>query len=90
MPTIIRSRRLARGWTQDDLASRVPCTKKHISRIETGRQRPSYQMLHRIAQVLEVADADLLADYITLVPAPRRRPKDTTRRGAQQGAGPVS
>lgn len=69
--TLIRELRLARGWTQRQLAQQAGCTDKHISRLENGLQRPSYEMLHAVARALGISDADLLADYIGgVAPAP--------------------
>ncbi|NJQ06087.1 helix-turn-helix domain-containing protein [Streptomyces lonarensis] len=37
----LRSLRDERGWTQEDLASRIGCTGSHISAVETGRRSPT-------------------------------------------------
>ncbi|MFF2187841.1 helix-turn-helix transcriptional regulator [Streptomyces sp. NPDC058155] len=37
----LRQARDERGWTQDDLGSRMGCTGTHISAVETGRRPPT-------------------------------------------------
>ena len=52
--------RLQRGWTQDQLASRVGVAKNTVTRIEIGNRRPSLDLLERLARVLRVNLAELL------------------------------
>ncbi len=59
---LVRERRLAYGWSQEALAQRVRCTKQHISLLELGKTLPSIAVLRRLAAVLQVSDAELLAD----------------------------
>ena len=61
---LLRERRLAQGWSQQDLANRVGCTKQHISDLERGRVRPSLLLLHRLSDVLRIPDSELLMDSI--------------------------
>jgi len=62
---LVRERRLAQGWSQQDLGQRVGCTKQHISDLENGKAVPSLALLHRLALVLNVSEADLLADSLS-------------------------
>lgn len=55
----IRNQRLERGMTQDELATKIFTTRQTISNYETGKTKPDYTMLGRIADALEV-NADLL------------------------------
>jgi len=65
--------RLSHGWTQQQTAEQWnalwpdpehPCTRKHVSNWETGRQ-PSLETLNRLARVYRCAAGDLLGgeDY---------------------------
>jgi ribosome-binding protein aMBF1 (putative translation factor) len=47
--------RLARGWTQEDLAERVGTKQANISRLENGLLNPSVDMLQRVAGALGAA-----------------------------------
>lgn len=50
---ILRSTRLARGMSQDDLAKAVGITKSYLSHIEHGRRQPPAILLHRLNEQLE-------------------------------------
>ena len=54
--------RKQRGYTQDDLAKMLNCTKQAISHYETNRRRPDYETLEAIADVLNVPMAFFLSD----------------------------
>ena len=58
----IKAERLARGWTQLELAyrSRVPVSE--LSRIETGRSNPYPAHAMRLAETLGISEHDLLED----------------------------
>jgi transcriptional regulator with XRE-family HTH domain len=51
----LRRWRLHRGISQLALAGRVGSTPRHISFLETGRSRPSRQMVLRLGEVLDVS-----------------------------------
>ena len=51
---IIRSERIKKGWTQEDLAERIHTTSKTIQRIESGKVKPRSYTLLSLAQVLDV------------------------------------
>ena len=53
----IRTLRIRRGLTQDELAEALFVTRQTVSNYETGRSRPDVEMLLKIAKVLE---ADIL------------------------------
>ena len=47
---IIRQKRKAKKWTQEQLAAKARISSKHLSRIETGVQQPSLHLLDKIAK----------------------------------------
>lgn len=51
---IIRDARVGKGWSQEALARLVGTTSTHVSRIETGRQTGSIELLSRIARELGI------------------------------------
>lgn len=51
---IIKSERIKKGWTQEDLAVRIHTTSKTIQRIESGKVKPRSYTLLSLAQVLDV------------------------------------
>ncbi|MEO5837936.1 MAG: helix-turn-helix transcriptional regulator [Acidimicrobiales bacterium] len=58
----LRSIRLARGWTLDELARRSHIGASTISRIETGHRRLAIDNLADLARALETTVDELLAD----------------------------
>lgn len=57
----LRSLRVARGWTLDDLAHRSNIGASTISRIETGHRRLAIDNLADLARALETTVDELLA-----------------------------
>ena len=55
----LRAARLARGWTQTDLAGDV-CSVGYVSRVESGQRRPNAGVLEALAQRLDIAIDELL------------------------------
>lgn len=58
--TKMKARRLALGLSQQDVANRTGLWVSDISRIETGRLRPYAGQARRIAEVLGLAEDELL------------------------------
>ncbi|MDQ3897408.1 MAG: helix-turn-helix domain-containing protein [Actinomycetota bacterium] len=58
----LRSLRLARGWSLDELARRSYIGASTISRIETGGRRLALDQLVSLARALETTVDELLAD----------------------------
>lgn len=56
----IRSLRVARGWTLDDLSGRTLINPSTLSRIETGRRRVALDQLAPIARALGTTIDDLV------------------------------
>ena len=50
----VREIRLAKGWTQEELAHRLSLNSTFVSRLERGERSPSLPTIARIAQALEV------------------------------------
>lgn len=51
---LLRSWRSQRGMSQLDLGLTAEVSARHISFLETGRSRPSIEMVHLLAEVLDV------------------------------------
>ena len=56
----IKSYREIRGLTQADLANMVGLTVQYICYIETGKKKPSLEMVAKIAKSLKTEIKDLL------------------------------
>ncbi|MET8609870.1 helix-turn-helix domain-containing protein [Streptomyces misionensis] len=52
----MRSKREARGWTQEDLAARTEYSSVHISAIETGRKPPTLRFSRSADRAFGLAD----------------------------------
>lgn len=57
----IKNLRIARHWTQDELAYRAKITAANISRIETGKHGPSTHLLESLACVFGMKMYQLVA-----------------------------
>lgn len=71
--TEIRRRRKALKWTLEELANRVDSDTGNLSRVETGKQGASEDMLRRIAGALGCTVADLFSGAegaANIAPAP--------------------
>jgi transcriptional regulator with XRE-family HTH domain len=55
MGSAILSARIARGWSQRELAERVGTRQANISRIECGVANPTLDLISRILRVLEIS-----------------------------------
>lgn len=58
----IKELRKARGWTQDDLADKLGCSKSHVSEMESGKKNPSTPMMEQMAQAFGVTVVELFTD----------------------------
>ncbi len=64
----IKNNRKRIGMTQEELAKQVGYTgKSMISRIENGKNKPSYEALSKIARALDMSPADLLGDDASML-----------------------
>lgn len=50
----IRQIRIARGLTQEQLAEKLDIDNKHLSRIEKGIHKPTYNIILKLAEVLQI------------------------------------
>ena len=60
MTATVRSHRLSRGMTQQDLAERCGLDLSYVGGIERGQRNPTLGVIHALASVLEVRMADLV------------------------------
>jgi len=51
---MVLAQRLARGWSQADLAERVGTKQANISRLESGLANPSVRFLQKLAAAFDV------------------------------------
>lgn len=58
--SFIRSIRMEKGLTQEQLAEKLGVSQKSVSRWETGKTMPDYSLLPVICEVLEINVAELL------------------------------
>ena len=69
--TLLRTWRERRGISQLELAGRADSSSRHISFVETGRSRPSEEMVLRLAEHLDVPVRDRNALLVAAGYAPR-------------------
>jgi transcriptional regulator with XRE-family HTH domain len=76
--------RVARGWTQEQLADAAGLDRTYVTRLERGLHAPTVVTVWRVARALEVSFAELLDGTTTQVAAsqvPSRLSREE-RRGA--------
>ncbi len=73
----VRALRTEREWSLAGLAAAVPCDKGHLSRIETGRRRPTAELARRIDEVLGARGEIIAAAHLDLMAADDTRPWET-------------
>jgi transcriptional regulator with XRE-family HTH domain len=76
-PNRIAEIRQARGMSQDDLATRIGCTKSQLSRLENGQRRLTRPWQGRLAAALDVAPEDLLGEPALFSLRTGSRPAET-------------
>ena len=54
-PTLIREKRKEKGLSQERLAKLVQVSQPFIAEIESGRKKPSVDVLMRICAVLDIS-----------------------------------
>ena len=60
---VVRDLRERHFMTQRDLATRVRCGVPHISKIESGKERPSPELCHAIGMALDTSGEHLAARF---------------------------
>ena len=58
----IKKYRKEKGWSQSELAKQIGTTLSHINRIETGKYKPSLDVLMKLANVLGVSVDQLVSE----------------------------
>ena len=58
----VRRLRLARGWTQTELAAASGLKERWVQTLETGTANPTVKVLMAVADALDVPTADLFAE----------------------------
>lgn len=56
----VRELRAGHGWSQEDFAHRAGLDRTYVSGIERGTRNPTLDIIHRLAQALDVSAAELL------------------------------
>ena len=56
MITILRQERIGRQWTQEYVAEKIGITKTAIQYLETGRCKPSYDILIKLLDLFGYND----------------------------------
>lgn len=64
--------RLARGWTQEELALKAGCSRSYVSQMEAGARVGSRATLRKLANALDCAASELLDEEPT-IPLPQSR-----------------
>jgi transcriptional regulator with XRE-family HTH domain len=55
----IKTRRLSKGWSQEQLAERASIQRSYIADLERGGRNPSVRTLVKIANALSISVANL-------------------------------
>ena len=85
-PQRLRNARTAKGWSMEELCSRmpVPVSKMAISRYERGECKPSSEHLYALASALEVAFDDLVRPFaVTMGKIQFRKKQSVSRKTGQ-------
>lgn len=59
----LRAERLAKGWTQLDMAKNLGISREFYGLVESGTRRPTFGLASRIADCFEVDIGELFFDY---------------------------
>lgn len=61
----IHALRIKQGWTLQELADRVECSKSHVWELENGKNsNPTLAAIRAVARAFGVAIADIIAENI--------------------------
>lgn len=63
----VRRLRLAKGWTQEDLADAASLTTTYVGQVERGDKVPSLTVVLKLARGLSVPPTDLLGGFTATV-----------------------
>lgn len=68
--TKLRQERINRHWTQQKVADSVKLSKTAIHDIETGKQKPSYDVLIKICKLFDVNTTEIEQLFAVVDDAP--------------------
>ncbi len=68
----IRAARLAKGWSQGDLAERTDILRSNVARLESGKHSPSVETVAVLADALSLRLAELFEIRLEMVKLRRR------------------
>ena len=57
--------RLARRWSQSDMAEKLEVSRQTVNAIETGRYDPSLPLAFKLARLFEVPIEDIFVDEVS-------------------------
>lgn len=60
MDLMLRQERIRRGWTQNFVAEQIGTKKSTVQMLETGRRKPSYEVLVKLLDLFGYSDPRLL------------------------------
>lgn len=66
---IVKSLRLERGWSQQEVADRAGLNKMTISQYENGKRKPSFEVIEALAEIFHV-DMNYLLGYTDKIEKP--------------------
>ena len=66
---IVKSLRLERGWSQQEVADRAGLNKMTISQYENGKRKPSFEVIEALAEIFHV-DMNYLLGYTDKIVKP--------------------
>lgn len=66
---IVKSLRLERGWSQQEVADRAGLNKMTISQYENGKRKPSFEVIEALAEIFRV-DMNYLLGYTDKIEKP--------------------
>jgi transcriptional regulator with XRE-family HTH domain len=58
--TVLRTYRLERGMTQEQLSEQVEAVRSHICMLESGKNQPSLTLIFRLAAALGIKPGELM------------------------------
>ncbi|MDP9729774.1 helix-turn-helix transcriptional regulator [Alicyclobacillus tolerans] len=64
----IRAYRKLKCWTQEELAKELGVSLTIVGSLERGTRQPSQEMIHKLGNVLDVTEEELLSDKMSLSP----------------------
>lgn len=76
---IVKSLRLERGWSQQEVADRAGLNKMTISQYENGKRKPSFEVIEALAEIFHV-DMNYLLGYTDKIEKPAGDETEPARR----------